>query len=39
MMNCQKNSEIWEKVRNGIKRDFDNEPVQNEKYLKTKVKS
>ena len=30
--------EIWEKVKN-IKKEFDSEPVCNEKYLKAKIKS
>ena len=30
---------MWEKVKNINKRDFDSEPVYNEKYLKTKLKS
>ena len=39
-MNCQKkNNEIWEKLRNSIKKEFDSEPVYNEKYLKTKTES
>ena len=32
-------NEIWEKVCNSIKKGFDSEPVCNEKYLKTKIKS
>ena len=35
----EKSSEIWKKVRNSIKKEFGIEPVNNEKYLKTKVKS
>ena len=39
-MNCQKkNNDIWEKLRNSIKKEFDSEPVYNEKYLKTKTES
>ena len=34
-----KNWEIWEKVKNILKKEFDNEPVYNEKYIKTKIKS
>ena len=34
-----KYNEIWEKVSNIIKKVFDTEPVYNEKYLKTIVKS
>ena len=35
----EKYNEIWEKVKNGIKKEFDCEPVYNEKYLKAKIKS
>ena len=28
---------LGKKVRNGIKKEFDNEPVYNEKYLKIKI--
>ena len=38
MMNYLKNT-IWEKVKNSLKKDFDSEPVYNEKYLKSKIKS
>ena len=31
--------EIWEKVKNIIKKEFDSEPVYNEKYLRAKIKS
>ena len=34
-----KNIEIWEKVKSSIKKDFDSEPLCNEKYLKDKTKS
>ena len=34
----EKYSEIWEKVKNSIKKEFDSEPVYNEKYLKAKIK-
>ena len=34
----QKYNEIWKKVKNSIKKEFDSEPVHNEKYLKAKVK-
>ena len=34
-----KYNEIWEKVNNRIKKEFDSKPVYNEKYLKTKIKS
>ena len=30
---------IWEKVKNGIKKEYDSKPVYNEKYLKAKIKS
>ena len=32
-----KYNEIWEKIKNSIKKEFDNEPVYNEKYLNAKV--
>ena len=35
----KKYNEIWKNVRNIIKREFDNKPVHNEKYLKNKIKS
>ena len=35
----EKYNEIWEKVKNSIKKEFDSEPVYNEKYLKAKIKS
>ena len=31
--------EIWEKVKNIIKKEFDSEPLYNEKYLRAKIKS
>ena len=31
--------EIWKKVKNSLKKEFDNEPVYYEKYLKAKIKS
>ena len=31
-------NEIWEKVKNSIKKEFDVKPVYNEKYLKAKIK-
>ena len=34
-----KYKEIWEKVKNITKKEFDSEPVYNEKYLKAKIKS
>ena len=35
----EKYSEIWEQVKNSPKKDFDSEPVYNEKYLKANIKS
>ena len=35
----QKYNEIWEKVKNGFKKEYDSEPVYNKKYLKAKIKS
>ena len=35
----EKSNEIWEKLRNSIKKECDSEPVYNEKYLKTKNES
>ena len=35
----EKYNEIWEKVSNSSKKGFYSEPVYNEKYLKTKIKS
>ena len=32
-------NEIWEKVKNSIKKEFDSKPVYNERYLKVKIKS
>ena len=37
MINYSKNSEIWEKVKSSIKKEFDSEPVYNKKYLKAKI--
>ena len=34
----EKNNEIWEKVKNIIKKESDSEPVYKEKYLKAKIK-
>ena len=34
----EKYNEIWEKVKNIIKKEFDSEPVYKEKYLKAKIK-
>ena len=35
----EKYNKIWEKVNNDIKKEFDSEPVCNEKCLKAKIKS
>ena len=35
----EKYSEIWEKVKSILKKEFDSEPVYNEKYPKAKIKS
>ena len=35
----KKYNKFWDKVSNNIKKDFDSEPVYNEKYLKTKIKT
>ena len=35
----EKCNEIWEKVKNILKKEFDSEPVYNEKYIKTEIKS
>ena len=35
----EKYNEIWEKVKNIIKKEFDSESVHNEEYLKAKIKS
>ena len=35
----EKYNEVWEKVKNSLKKVFDIEPVYNEKYLKSKIKS
>ena len=35
----EKYNEIWSKVNISIKKEFDNKPVYNEKYLKGKIKS
>ena len=35
----EKYNEIWDKVKNSIKKEFDIKPVYNEKYLKAKTKS
>ena len=30
---------MWSKVKNSIKKEFNSEPLYNEKYLKVKIKS
>ena len=35
----EKYNEIWEKVKNIIRKEFDSEAVYNEKYLKARMKS
>ena len=35
----EKFNEIWGKIKNSIKKEFDNEPLYNEKYLKAIIKS
>ena len=35
----EKYNEIWEKVKNSLKKFFDSEPAYNERYLKAKIKS
>ena len=34
----EKYNKIWKKVKNSIKKEFESEPVYNEKYLKAKIK-
>ena len=34
-----KYNDIWDKVSHAVKKEFDSEPVYNEKYLRTKIKS
>ena len=34
----EKYNEIWEKVKNGIRKKFKSKRVYNEKYLKSKIK-
>ena len=35
----EKCNEIWKKVSSTLKKGFDSEPVYNEKYLNTRIKS
>ena len=35
----EKYNEIWGKVKNSLKKEFDSEPVYNKKYLKAKIKN
>ena len=34
----KKYSEIWSKIKSLIKKEFNSEPVYNDKYIKTKIK-
>ena len=34
----EKHNEIWEKVKNSIKKEFNSDPVYSENYLKAKIK-
>ena len=34
----EKYNEIWEKVKDSLKGEFDNKPVFNKKYLNAKIK-
>ena len=34
----EKHNEIWKKVSNIVKKEFDSNPVYNEKYIKTRIK-
>ena len=35
----EKYNEIQQKFKNGIRKEFDNKPIYNKKYLKDKIKS
>ena len=35
----EKYNEVWKRVKHSLRREFDIEPVDNEKYLKAKIKS
>ena len=35
----EKHNEMWKKLKNSIKEEFDSEPVYNEKYVNAKIKS
>ena len=35
----EKDNEIWGKILKSIKKEFDSEPLYDEKYLKAKIKS
>ena len=35
----ERNNNIWYKVSAGIKKEFDSEPVYNQEFLKSKIKS
>ena len=35
----EKYNEIWEKIKNSLKKEFGSKPIYNEKYLKVKINS
>ena len=35
----EKYNEVWKRVKHSLRREFDSEPVDNEEYLKAKIKS
>ena len=35
----EKCNDIWEKVKDNHKKEFDNKPIYNKKYLKAKIKA
>ena len=35
----EKYNEMWKKVKNSIKEEFDSEPLYNEKYVNARIKS
>ena len=39
MKNCKKKKNIWNKVSNSMKKEFDSEPICTKEFLKTKTKS
>ena len=34
----KKYNEVWDKIKNLFKREFDTEPLYNDKYIKAKIK-